>query len=232
VITMLSDGAAVKSALDAALPGLTAGQVWLQTSTVGVTAAVRLAEFAVRHGLDMVDAPVLGTRQPAESGQLLVFAAGSARAREHASVVLDAIAGRVAWIADDPAGAEATRLKLVVNSWVLTTVTAAAEAISLAEGLGLDRTIFTETIAGGALDSPYLQGKAAAILAGDFTANFGLATAAKDARLILDAAADGGVRADLTAAVAERFERAVKEGHGDKDLSATYLVSGADRQSG
>lgn len=228
VITMLTDGPAVLETVRAAAPGLAAGQVWLQNSTVGVADAVELEAFAGAHGLDFVDAPVLGTRQPAESGQLLVFAAGSDRARQRAAAVLDAIAGRVLWLSQDGASANATRLKLVVNSWVLTTVTAAAEAISLAEGLGLDKEAFTATIAGGGLDSPYLQAKAAAMLAGDFTPNFGLATAAKDARLILEAAAAGGVRLDVVGAVAERFERAVKEGHGDKDLAATYLVGRAD----
>ncbi|MBC3844262.1 NAD(P)-dependent oxidoreductase [Streptacidiphilus sp. 4-A2] len=225
IITMLTDGPAVLAALTAAAGGLTDGQVWLQTSTVGVAAATELAAFAGANGLDLVDAPVLGTRQPAETGQLLVFAAGSDRAREKAAEVLDAVAARTVWLDQDPASAAATRLKLVVNSWVLATVTAAAEAISLAEGLGLDKRIFADTIAGGGLDSPYLQAKAGAIANGDFSPNFGLATAAKDARLILGDAEQAGVRMDMLAAVAERFQRAIKEGHGDKDMAATYLVA-------
>jgi len=236
IITMLTDGPAVLAALNAARAGLSDGQVWLQTSTVGVSAAEELAAFASANALDLVDAPVLGTRQPAEAGQLLVFAAGSDRARELGAAALDAVAARTIWLDTDPAGATATRLKLVVNSWVLATVTAAAEAISLAEGLGLDKAIFSSTIAGGGLDSPYLQAKAAAILSGDFSPNFGLATAAKDAQLILHDADAAGVRLDMLAAVSERFQRAIKEGHGDKDLSATYLVSSTDggdtRQAG
>jgi len=236
IITMLTDGPAVLAALNAARAGLSDGQVWLQTSTVGVSAAEELAAFASANALDLVDAPVLGTRQPAEAGQLLVFAAGSDRAKELGAAALDAVAARTIWLDTDPAGATATRLKLVVNSWVLATVTAAAEAISLAEGLGLDKAIFSSTIAGGGLDSPYLQAKAAAILSGDFSPNFGLATAAKDAQLILHDADAAGVRLDMLAAVSERFQRAIKEGHGDKDLSATYLVSSTDggdtRQAG
>jgi 3-hydroxyisobutyrate dehydrogenase len=236
IITMLTDGPAVLAALNAARAGLSDGQVWLQTSTVGVSAAEELAAFASANALDLVDAPVLGTRQPAEAGQLLVFAAGSDRARELGAAALDAVAARTIWLDTDPAGATATRLKLVVNSWVLATVTAAAEAISLAEGLGLDKAIFSSTIAGGGLDSPYLQAKAAAILSSDFSPNFGLATAAKDAQLILHDADTAGVRLDMLAAVSERFQRAIKEGHGDKDLSATYLVSSTDggdtRQAG
>ena len=224
VITMLIDGPAVLAAMTSAEPGLTAGQVWLQSSTVGVEAATEVAAFARAHELDLVDAPVLGTRQPAESGQLLVFAAGSDRARERAAAVLEAIAARTVWLGTDPGAATATRLKLVVNSWVLATVTATAEAVSLAEGLGLDPGLFPRTIAGGGLDSGYLQAKSAAILSGDFSPNFGLATAAKDARLILRDATAAGVRLDVTAAIAERFQRAIEAGHGDKDMAATYLV--------
>ncbi|WP_035847637.1 NAD(P)-dependent oxidoreductase [Kitasatospora azatica] len=225
VITMLTDGPAALAAIQAAAEGVTEGQIWLQTSTVGVAGFAELADFAATHGLDLVDAPVLGTRQPAESGQLLVFAAGSERAREQAAEVLSAIAARTVWLGEDAAAATATRLKLVVNSWVLATVTGAAEALALAEGLGLDPRLFPQTIAGGGLDSGYLQGKSAAMLSGDFTPNFGLATAAKDARLILAEADAAGLQLDLATAVAERFERAVKAGHGEKDLSATYLVS-------
>ncbi|MEV7180556.1 NAD(P)-dependent oxidoreductase [Kitasatospora sp. NPDC093679] len=225
VITMLTDGPTVLEVVRSAADGLTAGQVWLQTSTVGPSGFAPLAAFAAEHGLDLVDAPVLGTRQPAEAGRLVVFAAGSQRARAAAVHVLAAVADRTVWLADDPAGAAASRLKLVVNSWVLATATGAAEAIALAEGLGLDARVFAGTVAGGGLDSPYLQGKAAAVAAGDFSPAFGLATAAKDARLILAEAEAAGLRLDMAAAVATRFARAVEQGHGDKDLAATYLVS-------
>ena len=224
VITMLTDGPAVLAAMTEAEPGLTEGQVWLQSSTVGVEAATEVAAFARAHGLDLVDAPVSGTRQPAEAGQLLVFAAGSDRARERAAAVLEAVSVRTVWLGTDPAAATATRLKLVVNSWVLATATAAAETVALAEGLGLDPGLFARTIAGGGLDSGYLQAKTAAILSGDFSPNFGLANAAKDARLILEEAQAAGVRLDLTTAVSERFQRAIEAGHGDQDMVATYLA--------
>ncbi|WP_079249718.1 NAD(P)-dependent oxidoreductase [Streptomyces sp. IMTB 2501] len=232
VITMLTDGPAVLDTIGAAQAGLEDGQVWLQTSTVGLAAAPEITRFATGHGLDLVDAPVLGTRQPAEAGQLLVFAAGSDKARAQAAPALDAIAARTIWLDDNAGRATATRLKLVVNSWVLATVTGAAEALALAEALGLEKRVFTETIAGGGLDSGYLQGKSAAILSGDYTPSFGLATAAKDARLILDDAAAAGVRLDMAEAVAARFARAVEQGHGDKDLAATYLVSFPQNQPG
>ena len=207
VLTMLADGAAVQAAMDAAEPGLSAGQIWLQNSTVGIEPIGALAEFAERHGLRFVDAPVSGTRQPAENGQLLVLAAGPADVREPLSPVLDAISARTIWLGDDGAKATASRLKLVINSWVLATTEATAEAISLSEALGLDPTLFARTLAGGITDSTFLQTKAAAIANDDYTANFSAA---------------------MAAAIAERMARTVEAGHGDKDMAATYLVARLD----
>ncbi len=225
VITMLSDGDAVREAMDAAVPGLRQGQVWAQMSTVGVTATEALARFARHHGLVFVDAPVLGTRQPAERGELVVFAAGPVDARARLEPVFDAVGQRTIWLADSGDTGMASRLKLVVNSWVLALTSGVAEALALARGLGLDPRLFPEIVAGGPLDSPYLQAKAAAILTGDYTPNFAVRSGEKDARLILQAAESAGVRLDLAAACRERFRRAVEQGHGEEDIAATYFAS-------
>lgn len=224
VLTMLADGAAVRAAMEAAEPGLSAGQIWLQNSTVGIEPIGALAEFADRHALRFVDAPVSGTRLPAENGQLLVLAAGAEDVREPLAHVLDAISAKTIWLGDDAAQATATRLKLVINSWVLATTEAAAEAISLSEALGLDPTLFARTISGAIFDSPFLQTKAAAIANGDYTANFTASMAAKDAALIAQAGRDNGVDLPMAAAIADRMARTVEAGHGDKDMAATYLL--------
>jgi 3-hydroxyisobutyrate dehydrogenase len=225
VVTMLTDGPTVAKAMGAAAAGLRRGQIWLQTSTVGAGAVGSLVDIACTHGLEFVDAPVLGTRQPAEQGQLLVLAAGPERVRARLRPVLDAIGGRTLWFDDTGETGTATRVKIVVNSWVLTLVSGVAEAMSLAEGLGLAPGVFLDVVSGGALDSGYLQAKAAAMLNADYTANFALRTAAKDARLVVADAAKAGVRLYLATAVAERFQRALDQGHGDEDLAATYFAS-------
>jgi 3-hydroxyisobutyrate dehydrogenase len=84
VVTMLADGPAVQAAMEGptgALAGAAAGSCWLQTSTVGVLACGRFVELATRAQLPFIDAPVLGTKQPAERGELTVLAAGPGRAR-------------------------------------------------------------------------------------------------------------------------------------------------------
>jgi 3-hydroxyisobutyrate dehydrogenase len=224
VLTMLSDGRAVAAAMQAATPGLSEGQIWLQTSTVGLEPLPGLAEFAARHGLLLVDAPVSGTRQPAENGQLMVLAAGPQQVREPLAPVLDAIGAKTLWLGEDAASGTATRLKLVVNSWVLATTTAAAEAVALSEALGIDPMLFPRTIAGAVTDSPFLQMKVKAIAERNFEPNFSAEMAAKDARLITLAGEDAGVPLPMAAAIAERLARAVADGHGDKDMAATYLA--------
>ncbi|MFE3517963.1 NAD(P)-dependent oxidoreductase [Streptomyces sp. NPDC059166] len=220
VLTALNDGPSVAQTLKDAAPGLRPGQVWLQSSTVGTDATTDLAHRAGELGLVYLDAPVSGTRQPAEQGTLTVFVSGPSTARTSVLPVLDAIGQRTLWVGEEPGAA--TRLKLVANTWVINMVNAVAECLNLAEGLGLDPRLFLDAMKGGPLDTPYLQGKSAAVLSGDLSPSFALSTALKDTGLILEAAEAAGVKLDLVEASAERFTRAEAAGHGDEDMIATY----------
>jgi 3-hydroxyisobutyrate dehydrogenase len=225
IITILNDGPAVASTLEAAAPGVRAGQVLLQCSTVGPEATEELAGRAAALGLVFLDAPVLGTRQPAENGQLTVFVAGPGSARAVVEPVLSAIGQKTQWLSETPGAA--SRLKLVVNSWVLTLTNAIGETVALAEALEVDPKAFLDAVAGVPLDVGYLHVKAAALLSGDLTPSFAVSTALKDARLILEAA--DPARLDLVAASAARFERTEELGRGDDDMIASYYASQAPR---
>lgn len=229
VVTMLSDGPAVRDTMASAADGLAAGQIWAQASTVGPAMLEPLAAFAREHGITFIDSPVLGTRQPAEAGQLLVYAGGPDepadkrdRVRARVQPVYDAIGRDTVWL---PKAGDASRLKLVANSWVIALTNAAGETVALAQRLGVDPQLFLDTIAGGSLDSPYLRAKAASILSDDFTPSFALTLAAKDTSLVLDAARGAGVRMDLAEAAAQRFRRAAEQGHGSDDMAAAYFAS-------
>ena len=221
VVTMLFDTDSVRGALQAARDGLTEGAVLLQQSTVGVEGTEQLGGLAEELGLVYVDAPVLGTKQPAEDGALVVLASGPQSARAVVEPVLAAVGSRTVWVGEAGQG---TRLKLVANSWVLTVVEGIAECLSLAKALGVDPRQFLDVVKGGAMDAPYVQLKGASMLAGDFSPAFGLDGAAKDASLILDAARSAGADAELFDVVQRHFARALEAGHGDRDLSATYLT--------
>ena len=223
VLTMLYDGPTTAEIIRVAAPGLRPGQLWLQCTTAGLDGLPPLAALAQEYRLTFVDAPVLGTRQPAEAGQLLVLAAGPRQAQSQLAPVLDAIAGRTVWVGEEPG--EATRLKLVCSTWVLTVTHGAAEVMALADGLGVDPGAFLDAIEGGTLDMGYLRIKAKVIGSGDFTPSFAVNTAEKDARLIVAAGEQVGVRMDVVAAGAERFRRAARQGHADEDMAASYYAS-------
>jgi 3-hydroxyisobutyrate dehydrogenase len=165
--------------------------------------------------VSFVDAPVLGTRQPAENGQLTVLAAGQTELKERLAPVLDAISAKVVWVGDQPG--DGHRLKLVMNAWVLTLTAGTAQSVALAEAFGLDPKQFLDLIAGGPLDAGYAQLKGKAMLSDAFTPAFALSGATKDAGLIREAAAEAGVATDLAAALETLFGAA---GDQDDDMAA------------
>ncbi|GAA2430240.1 NAD(P)-dependent oxidoreductase [Streptomyces glaucus] len=226
VLTMLYDGPATLEVMRQAAASLRPGAAWVQSTTAGVEAVGELAAFARERQLVFFDAPVLGTRRPAEAGQLTVLAAGPEEHRSAVAPVLDAVGARTVWTGQDAAAGSATRLKLVANSWVIAATNAAGEVLALAKALGVDPDGFFDLIAGGPLDMGYLRAKAGLVLDGRLSpAQFAVATAAKDARLIVEAGERNGVRLDLAAAGAQRLARAAARGHGDEDMAAAYFAS-------
>lgn len=231
IVTMLADGDAVIASMegaDGALSAIAPEAVWAQMSTVGLAGGERCAELARHAELAYVDAPVLGTREPAEKGKLIVLASGEESDLARCRPVFDGVGEKVLELGAAGAG---TRLKLVVNHWLLGLVENVAETIALAQRLGVEPSRFLETIDGGPLNVPYAQLKGRAILDGDLSASFALKLAHKDARLVLDAARRHDFDAAPIATVAERMEQAIDLGHGEEDMAATYWAS-ADGASG
>ena len=228
VLTMLADGDAVTAAMDGshgALSAMPDSATWLQMSTIGEAATECCAQLAARRRMGFVDAPVLGTRQPAEDGKLVVLASGPVDLRQRVQPVFDAVGQKTLWLGDAGAG---SRLKIVTNSWVLAVVETGAETIALAEGLGLDPALLFEALAGGPLDLPYLQIKGKAIAERDFKPSFQLKLAAKDGGLVQESAAMHGLDLPVLAAIGQRLSQGA-EHHGAKDISATYLTSAPAR---
>jgi 3-hydroxyisobutyrate dehydrogenase len=226
VVTMVSDADACEALMGppgGSLDQMANDAIWLQMSTVGIPGIQRLKQLADRKQITFVDAPVLGTKQPAEKGELLVLASGPAAAREVSDPIFDPIAKKVTWLGDAETG---SRLKLVLNNWLLCLVEGTAESIAFAESIGLDPSLFFDAISGEAIDSPYAQLKGSAILKGELSPpSFPLKLARKDAQLVLEAA--DGQAIDLPAArvIADQFAKAVGLGHGDDDMAAVYYAS-------
>lgn len=227
ILTMLLDADTTASVLfgaDGALAGRADGAVWLQMATLGERGTQACIDHATEHGIPFVDAPVVGTKGPAMAGELVTLASGDDALRERVAPVLDAVGKETRWLGEAGAG---SRMKLVVNSWVVSIVEATAETFALAGSVGIDPRDFLDILEGGPLDVPYLAMKGQKILDEDWEPQFGLTGAAKDARLIAELGRSHGASLPMLEAIAGRFTEGEAE-HGDKDAVASYLAAKAD----
>jgi 3-hydroxyisobutyrate dehydrogenase len=223
LLTMLADADVIEGAVAGdVLSALAEGGVWLQMSTVGEEDTRRLAETANEHGVDFVDAPVLGTKQPAEQGQLIVLASGPEEARERSQPAFDAVGSKTVWLGE---AGEGSRLKLVVNNWIVGLLGVLAETVSLANSIGVDPAAFLETIEGGPLGLPYAQLKGNMMIEEDFPTSFSARLARKDAGLVLATAEASDLEMPIARAVAARFDEAIQAGHGEEDMAALYRAA-------
>ena len=223
VVTMLSDGDAVLEVLDRILPAMAEGSILVQMSTVGMAATETIAARTQEHGVTFVDAPVIGTRQPAEKGRLVVLASGPEEALQRVGAIFDAVGMNTIGAGEAGAG---TRLKLVVNAWLVSLTESLAETIGLAEAIGVDPKSFLHTIAGGPLDVKYAHLKGNAMIDREFEpASFALSLAHKDAELVLEAAGRHDVQLPVVETVARQMAAAIEDGHGDADMAATFLAT-------
>jgi 3-hydroxyisobutyrate dehydrogenase len=226
---MLTDGAAVEQVMTGpggALSALGPSAVWIQMSTVGVEWSERLADLAAQHRVAFVDAPVSGSSQPAENGQLIILAAGAGPVRSRVEPVFNVLGRQTLWLKRVGDG---SRLKLALNNWLAVLVEGMAETLTLSSALGLDPHLFLTTVAGGPLASTYATSKGTAMLDADFTPGFPLQHAAKDAALAAAAAHQHHVELPLTAALLRRWHRAIDQGHGADDIASAITATGHHR---
>jgi 3-hydroxyisobutyrate dehydrogenase len=232
VLTMLADADAVQRAVlddTSVLGGAAPDAIWIQSSTVGADASERFMALARDRGVGFVDAPVVGTRQPAERGELTVLASGRAEDIARCRPLLAAIGNRTIELGT---GTEASQMKLATNAWVLGLTATLAECIALTEQLGLDPAALLNVITGTAVDSPFVSLKGHAMIEGNYPPAFPLRHAAKDADLIAAASDDSAGRLTVADAVRRHFVRAAELGYGDDDIAAVVQsITDRDRNT-
>jgi 3-hydroxyisobutyrate dehydrogenase len=206
---------------DGALEALSSAAIWIQMSTVGVQRTQRLLELADQR-VGLVDAPVSGSSEPAERGELIVLASGAPELREQVQPLFDVVGRRTLWL--DRLG-DGSRLKLVMNNWLAVTAEGMAETIGLTTALGLDPAVFLDAISETPLGSPYAVAKGRAMVKGDFAPGFPLRHAGKDAGLAIEAAASQGVGLPFTEVLLPRWNEAIARGHGDDDVCAAVTAA-------
>jgi len=218
VVTMVTDADAVISiARDQGMvEALAPGAIWAQMSTIGVRGIEQVVALVEKERPDitLLDAPVSGSKDPAEQGQLTIFASGPDEARASVTPLFDALGQRTIWVG--PAGT-GTRLKLVNNTWLAFTAEAVASSVALARRLGLPTETVVDALEAGPLVSAWQAAKLQRILKDDFSAQFALSLALKDGHLALEAADDD--RFAALGCLADEWQRVVASGLGDADLT-------------
>jgi 3-hydroxyisobutyrate dehydrogenase len=227
VITMLPTADVVSSVVfDGVAKALAEGTAWAQMGTIGVAETTEIAGRLgkVRPDVLFVDAPVSGTKGPAEAGQLLILASGPPAAEPIVSPAFSAIGRKTVWLGEAGQG---SRMKLAVNAYMSTLIEGVAEAVELADQLGIDTAKLAEAIEGGPLDAPLAGAKLHMMERGDFAPQFPLEWALKDVDLAIDAA--GSDTLPLLVALSRQWHAAVEAGHGREDVSAVRLALGRHR---
>jgi 3-hydroxyisobutyrate dehydrogenase len=218
VVTMVTDTDAVISIArdQGMLAALAPGAIWVQMSTIGVAGIERVAAMvdAERPDVTLLDAPVSGSKEPAEQGQLTIFASGPDNARSRVAALFDALGHRTIWVGGVGAG---TRLKLVNNTWLAFAAEGVATSVALARRLGLETEAVADALRGGRIVSPWQAAKLQRIANGEFSAEFALSLALKDVRLALEAAGDDPFA--TLACLADEWQQVVDQGLGGSDLT-------------
>jgi 3-hydroxyisobutyrate dehydrogenase len=229
VVTMVTNADVVESIArdQGMLAALGPGAIWVQMSTIGVAGTERVAALAAeRADVTLVDAPVSGSKEPAEQGKLTIFASGPDDVHSRLAPLFDALGQRTIWVGPVGSG---SRLKLVANAWLAFAAEAVNTSVALAHLLGLETETVMNALDGGPLVSPWQAAKLSRIEREDFSVQFALALALKDVRLALEATGDDRFRALAT--LADEWEQVVDQGLGDRDLTVvTWALEQRDRQ--
>jgi 3-hydroxyisobutyrate dehydrogenase len=203
------------------LDALPRDAIWVQMSTIGVAGIDRVGALVKsrRPDVTLLDAPVSGSKEPAEQGQLTIFASGPDDARLRVAPLFDALGQRTVWVGPLGAG---SRMKLVNNTLLAFKAEGLASSVAVAHGLGLDTSSVIDALGGGPLLSPWDTAKLQRMSKDDYSPQFALALALKDAHLALETV--DASRFESFASLAHEWEGAVDRGLGGEDLTVVSRV--------
>ena len=226
VVTMLSNIEAVESTLtgkDGILGAMRAGKVYIDMSTITPEASRKFAHLVEAAGAKMLDAPVSGSTNVAEKGELTIIVGGDPRVLDEVREVLQAMGKFIFHVGDN---GSALALKLVLNHFVAGMTALLAEGLDLSQKLGIDTSVFTNVMNTSVVKSPMYDIKTPKMVTGDYTAQFPLRLLVKDLNYITQTAREAGAAMPVQSLVRDLFSAANDEGYGEEDFSVIYRIVG------
>lgn len=206
---------------DGVAAGIGAGRGYVDMSTVDDNTSQTISDLISQAGGRLLEAPVSGTKKPAEDGTLIILAAGDASLYQDALPAFEVMGKMSPYLGDVGQGAN---MKLVVNMMMGGMLSIFSEGMALGQKAGLDGQQILDIVDAGAMANPMFKGKGAMLLNEDYTTSFPLKHMQKDLRLAI-ALGDQLEQPLPTAAIAnEAFKQAIKAGLADSDIAAVYKV--------
>ncbi len=222
LITMLSTPQAVhKLAVgeNGFLTNLRSGTIWMDCSTVNPSFSQVMAQLAEQQSIHFLDAPVAGTKSPAEKGELIFLVGGKKQVVESCQPLFQAMGKAVKHMGENGKG---TSMKMVFNLLLGQAMLAFSEALTLGESLGISQEVLLDSLLGGPVTAPFLAGKREKIENKADKADFPLQWMQKDLQLASDTAYEAGIALPTGNVVKEIFAMAKQKGYAKKDFSAIY----------
>ncbi|MCB1325329.1 MAG: NAD(P)-dependent oxidoreductase [Spirochaetales bacterium] len=227
VFTMLADPAAVESVAlgpQGLLSGAHENLLWVDSSTVDPAFSRRMAGAASERGLRFLDAPVAGSKKPAEEGQLLFLVGGDADLIERVEPLFSIMGKKT--IPAGPNGAGSS-LKMVINLMLGLSMASFSEAFRLGQELGLSEELLLNTLPATPVVAPFVGLLKERLAKNDYSVNFPLKHMQKDLRLALASVTTIADELPLASGARDRFGRALENGLGDLDFSALFAFDNA-----
>lgn len=221
-IAMLADPPAALSVVfdkGGVLEEMCSGKGYIDMSTVDAATSIKIYEGIIAKGGRFVEAPVSGSKKPAEDGQLIILAAGDKSLHDEVVPAFDVMGKKTFFLGDVGNGA---KMKLVVNMIMGSMANAFSEGLVLTDKSGLSQQTLLDVLELGAISNPMFKLKGPAMIQQKFPPAFPLKHQQKDMRLALALGDDVGVSMPVAAAANEVFKKARSMGLGDHDFSAVY----------
>lgn len=224
IFTMLANPEAVEAAAlneEGFLNHLQAGKLWVDCSTVDPMFTRKMAEEAANRKIRFLDAPVAGSRVPAEQGELIFLVGGEKRDLDEIKSMLEVMGKEISYQGGVSKG---TSMKLLINLMLAQSMAAFAEAVRLGESIGLNKEHVINTLLHGPTAAPFLKGKKDKILESDYKADFPLEHMHKDMQLASVTAYERHLSLPIANITKEMYAMASQQGFGKEDFSAIYRL--------
>ncbi|XP_015947986.1 glyoxylate/succinic semialdehyde reductase 1 [Arachis duranensis] len=221
-IAMLSDPSAALSVVfdkDGVLEQIGNGKGYVDMSTVDADTSSKISEAIKSKGGSFLEAPVSGSKKPAEDGQLVILAAGDKALYDEVVPAFDVLGKKSFHLGEV---GNSAKMKLVVNMIMGSMMNAFSEGLTLAGRSGLNPSTLLDVLDLGAIANPMFKMKGPSMLKNNYSPAFPLKHQQKDMRLALALGDENAVPMPIAAAANEAFKKARSMGLGDLDFSAVH----------